>query len=736
MWSFPFKSQVVSVTSLKIPKAKELAAILSARVLPFVELEECRLLEEPALFVGYEVIVLNVEVELGQVQINQINKYEKIAIAFDPNDAKSPEVLALREDFPVVTHLNLRDFDFPKSLCLYDSSYEDVKIFWTPTRFIERVRQWLSDTAKGTLHKEDQLLEPLFIDYLGQLVLPFEYIFKEEEKFFDLQYVKPNTLIADEKQEDGGKIGYLGTIVKCAPQQYGVINKQPRNLNDLNNITKKAEVDLVQTIQSRLRNLDTEKHPHLREAKLMVTIIFPKKRGKEDGKVENNDVWSFLFSETIKDLGVKLGVWEISNNKVGLLLQPNKNIDEKNIKVTLFRTIYSFNRDLAAIQNGYSKENDPKIVLIGAGTLGSQMFMNVVKSGFGSWTIIDNDILLPHNLARHALPGCSVGSFKSEALAQFANITINGMANSIVADVLKQDDNAKEALAAISDAEIICDCSASLPVLNKLAKNKEIKGRIISMFLNPTGIGLVVFKDDDKKEFRMDHLEMQYLRQLIYEKNLNAFLSLKNTSLRYANSCRDVSSRISQEDVAIHAAICSDVLKNIYKEKDAAISVWLIDSDRQVKKLSVPIYPTIEIKVGKWTIITDEFLLNKVKNARASKLPNETGGILIGSFNVDQNMAYIVDTVLSPPDSVEWPTVYVRGSEGLQKTVESIKDITLSGLEYVGEWHSHPDGCSSAPSDDDRAAFVQLNEYMGAEGLPAIMLIIGGKQLAYYLGNM
>ena len=46
---------------------------------------------------------------------------------------------------------------------------------------------------------------------------------------------------------------------------------------------------------------------------------------------------------------------------------------------------------------------------MGAGALGSQVIITLARSGFGNWTIVDEDDLLPHNLARHALNGFYVG---------------------------------------------------------------------------------------------------------------------------------------------------------------------------------------------------------------------------------------------------------------------------------------------------------------------------------------
>jgi proteasome lid subunit RPN8/RPN11 len=61
----------------------------------------------------------------------------------------------------------------------------------------------------------------------------------------------------------------------------------------------------------------------------------------------------------------------------------------------------------------------------------------------------------------------------------------------------------------------------------------------------------------------------------------------------------------------------------------------------------------------------------------------------------------------------------------------------VSQLEYVGEWHSHPDGCSCLPSDDDGKVFMWMTDRMSAAGLPALMTIIGEYDSSmWFLGKM
>jgi hypothetical protein len=66
---------------------------------------------------------------------------------------------------------------------------------------------------------------------------------------------------------------------------------------------------------------------------------------------------------------------------------------------------------------------------------------------------------------------------------------------------------------------------------------------------------------------------------------------------------------------------------------------------------------------------------------------------------------------------------YIRGCEGLEERTREISRVTQDGLEYVGEWHSHPDGYDAQRSPTDWAAIHKLSERVFPEGLPVIMLI-------------
>jgi len=175
----------------------------------------------------------------------------------------------------------------------------------------------------------------------------------------------------------------------------------------------------------------------------------------------------------------------------------------------------------------------------------------------------------------------------------------------------------------------------------------------------------------------------------------------------------------------------------MFGKKEAQISVWQLDKETLgVKSFSLDVKDVQANAFGGWALVVDKGLEDKLKRLRKGKLPNETGGVLLGSFDQQHRRAYVVDTIPSPPDSEEWPTLYIRGSAMLAQEVERVRTATAGNLEYIGEWHSHPKGISCRPSEDDMKVFAWLTKHMDEEGQPALMSIVGDKGPRFFLGQM
>ena len=740
----PVSGEIIPADGLKIEKSESLAAAL--RQLDFVRLVECR----ANTVTGEEIVVFDAEVEVGQITVNDIHAIERLSVRFDPADARLPEVFALRVDFPHVPHLNLKEQEFPRCLCLYEENAEDVKLRWTAANFVTRIRDWLALTAREELHAEDQHLEALLAFTPFTLIVPPDLLTKERSDGPDFLSVgdpreagERLTLMAkymSRREAPVKGLKHVAMVIEGLPQPHGVIRHLPVNLGQLHQFLAAAGIDLLDTLRIRIRDLHAA-HPgkEVLEANLALVLVLPKTR-RGSGDVEAKDPYAVLISTPILKIGEALGIWDIRDGQPGGLIEwdPNKNWEALGILPA--NLMFSFSRDLAAQQNGLKCRDDRRIVAIGQGALGSQVFLNLARMGYGKWTLIDNDLLLPHNLARHALPAEAIGFYKAPCMAYMAGDLVGDAetAKAIVADALHPTADKKEELGnAYRQADVLVDISTSIAVARHLARDVESSARRVSMFLNPAGTDLVMLAESRDRGTPLDYLEMIYYRHLVNTPPMNNHLRRPPGRIRYGNSCRDITVSIPQDLVVLHAAVASRSIRMALDSPKAEISIWRADTIKLgVKRHRVKTEAMIEHSLGNWKLCTDKWVVNKILALRASRLPNETGGVLVGAFDNNRKIVYVVDTVPSPPDSKEWPTVYIRGCQGLLRRMDEIQQITGGQLEYVGEWHSHTSVYGCGPSDEDIKAFGWLRELRISDGLPALMMIVAERAHAFYVDNM
>jgi hypothetical protein len=166
----------------------------------------------------------------------------------------------------------------------------------------------------------------------------------------------------------------------------------------------------------------------------------------------------------------------------------------------------------------------------------------------------------------------------------------------------------------------------------------------------------------------------------------------------------------------------------------AAISVWTLSPDGCVATEAVAPEPVTRFRSGAWEIAVDAGLLCRIYEMREARVPVETGGILFGLVDIPAKRIHLVDASPAPSDSVG-RSEFVRGVEGVEELMESVRRRTAGQVRYVGEWHSHPPRASARPSAIDGRQIDWLAALMGIDSMPALMLIAAERELAVILAN-
>lgn len=749
-WPLFRQYDLVPPASLTLEKSRELAQFLQSRINPFARLVECRAASKGGT-VCSEAVVLDVDVELSQRPAHDVQRQERLAVVFFAKEETHPEVFALRKDFPAVPHLNLRSRDFPASLCLDERPFDDAKLDWRVPTFLERIRDWLAQTAKGQLHGDDQPLEPLLFDPVEDLVLPDDVLIGgsgNAPEWLSITWVQReaglSTAIARrlDMTTPQQEFNWVALVVSCPPQMHGVIRHMPRTLEELHDFMVLSDFDLLEYLRGAMADWirgSRDEFERVLGARLILVVRLPKTRTYNREEFESVENRAFALTTTVKEVGADIGVWDLAQGEPGLLLQHDEARRGGTTSLIALNPRAAFTRSLAASMNGLEHPTRVSITAVGVGALGSQVVCNLVRAGFGEWTLIDNDVVLPHNLSRHSLYGFAVGFSKATALAEVLTGTIEGeqVALGIVADVLRPRKNAEQVRMALSNADVILDMSASISVARHLSHEPKGNGRRVSLFLNPPGTALTLLAEDRARRVSLDALEMQLYRAILTNPDLSGLLDAGGR-LRMGQSCRDVSAQIPQDLVALHAALGSRAFRDALNSDGPQITTWRVEEQGlSVSSTSVDPAQLCKEVVGDWMVHTDSLLRERLSHLRQEKLPRETGGVLIGAYDMHRKFIYIVYAVPSPADSEEWPTAYIRGTGCLKRRVQNMSTATAGMLQYVGEWHSHPDGSRTAPSCDDRKVLHWLGEISESDGRPLVMAIVGDEgRVSFHLGDM
>lgn len=688
------------------------------------------------------VVDFEVDVDLPQRPFHEVHEIEPIRVVLS-TDGSMPQVLLLREGFPLVPHLVLKSEEFPRQMCLFERPWSDERPNWAPGPFVERIRWWLTGTADGTLHPDDQPLEPLLLGSPARLVLPqidpptgktcwsqhFYFAGHRDSEALYLVGQAAKPAVPD-------RFMHFPVIFAQGPAvTHGVIRHAPATLHELETLLGNFGGSLVAEIATELSTLAPElTRAGLGDQQVILVTLLPKRRTNA-GPIERIEACGFFLGTTVRQLLEK----RIDYVLEGAIHVPKAREQVRDIEflkkvpLTPMAVRQALKPVPAAVMNGYP-ESDAKVVALGVGALGAAVVNLLVRSGFGRWTLVDPDYFEPHNAARHLLPGYAVGFRKATAVAQFLQSVFPDEPPpvAIACDYLDPGDERTKLETALKGADLIVDFSASVPVERALSRDDRSPARRMSVFLNQRGDELVVLAESADRSIPLFWLEALYLRATYQDQRLDGHFDWKTIPMhRYGNSCRELSAVIPYDVMSTHAGIASQQIRTAAAQSNSVCEVFRLRRDSsEVTRVRIGITAPLSVTVGEWTLQVHPEVCDTIVKMRAERLPNETGGVLLGLLDRPNRQLAIVDALPAPADSREWPTCFIRGCRGLRATVDLVGKRSLGNVVYVGEWHSHPTGASATPSDQDAEALTLCAVHTDADGIPTLMFIAADAGIA------
>ncbi len=690
-----------------------------------------------------------------------INNSERLVLLHGPELVTPHEVRALRVGFPVTPHQNHVLPGDPASLCLYFEPWSAVERTWTPEKHLQRILWWLRETALEKLHRSDQPLERLYFVSQFQIVLPADFNERVTNPLEILQiacarsrqsgtllrgkFVSQSTAKSDELEP-----GLDSLVIEVPPTVVTSIERYPATLGELDDQLEARNSGLLAALVSTIKKDVTSAglpiaSPKVQHTLLLLKIPVIRVVGAQSERI---DVIGFIVQHTnLASLGIACGAAidgtdgkAYADNSLSIVAGTGKATPSseawRNLTIEPVDVRVAFTRKDARKASGISDGGaEFQGVIAGVGALGGCMADLWCRTGWGSWTFIDDDILHAHNLVRHIAKDPHIGWAKVDAVAKMAELTWPTAKKPTAVAAKVTDFSNDDVKKAIAGAQLLVDATTTLEVPRDLSDRKD-SPRMASVFFTPSGRDSVLLLEDASRKVRLYSIEAQYYRSILNSKWGDAHLNGHHGAYWVGGGCRDISGVLSQEVVQLHGSTLARQVRLLTAKNEAQIRVWSLDEDTgSLACETVPVEEPREAKRGEWRVVWDEGLAEKLKEIRAESLPNETGGVILGYVDQKHKAIHVVDALSAPRDSIASQSEFIRGAADLREAIERAAALTANIVGYLGEWHSHPRHTSSTPSSTDKSLLVHLAETLVMDGIPALMIIVAENDISVSVGE-
>ena len=691
-----------------------------------------------------ELVELTFRTGRPQQSVVPIRRTERIGVRFAGGDTM-PFVYVLRSDFPDTAHQNLTAEGSPRAICIDNRSWAEARLTWTPAELVHRILAWFRRAAEGALHDARQPVDPLMFGTGYNIIMSRALI--DNANTQDLVAVPDDTgtlmRVVPRSQLEGRTLALPLTVAayRVLPAQMVRLSFAPGNLGSLADLLTVRGIDLFADLRTRLAGWLNDAQTNAARINSCLAVIVEMPIASPDGTQQGTDMRAFVTAEKVGDLAVALGIAHKVESRdqggaAGFVPALTAGaVDEAALiamAVLPVEVHATFDRDLATRLAGRTIPDERQAVIVGGGAIGAHVAPCLAREGRFCWTVIDDDVLLPHNLARHVGFGGDVTRRKSELLAgALASILDDEdtVATAITAQIGVEGQRNDDVDRALDDADIIVDASASL-LAERFLSDHHSKARRFSIFFSPAGDAAVLLAEPKDRSVTLRDLEAQYLGHIVREEALAGHLETPVRTFAYTGACRAITNLIPESRVMALSGLVAEGLGRAADSDDGVIRIWSLGAGGEVRHVSYPAEDVRRFDVDGWQVALDGGLRSRIAAMRDDCLPNETGGILLGVVDIPARKIHLADAAKAPADSIGSPTGFVRGTGGVQQMIDRSMAETQGQLRYVGEWHSHPPLAGVMPSVTDLSQINWLATIFDMDTLPGLMLIAGQAELA------
>ncbi|MDY7396979.1 ThiF family adenylyltransferase [Aureibaculum sp. 2210JD6-5] len=354
------------------------------------------------------------------------------------------------------------------------------------------------------------------------------------------------------------------------------------------------------------------------------------------------------------------------------------------------------------------KITESKILIIGCGALGSSLAEVLVRGGAKNITLEDFDNIRGGNLCRANYELEDMIFFKTDRLIK----RLKSISPFISLDAIPVKLNNYD-LEIISDyfnnnIDIIFDCSTDNEVTYIIDK------------LNFTGETFSLAITNNAKSFVS--ITGNYLTK--QANSLFEYIENEPPSYFEGTGCGYPTFEANFNDINALLNVGLKIINDNFS-KDKLNESFIITPDFEDQfRIDIEEYEYFYCDHNKSSIHISKNVLSDIEEITSAHYPREFGGVFIG---FKSSVGFIITNILVPDEYKNGRTVFIRSPGTLNERLSEVHKITNGKIQYLGEWHSHPDGPTS-PSKTDINAMKEIAKDKNITiDKPLLMIVEAGK---------
>lgn len=289
----------------------------------------------------------------------------------------------------------------------------EARLTYTAGQLLFRILNWFKTAGMGELHETGRALDPYFTGVTFEIILPASVFAQGPAGRADLvgfiQAGKRHPVIiaetySPERHGAASVGGIVMTTYELPPQNMRRLRHVPTTFAELVCELADHGIDLVADLGGQIdgwagiQRRDVFRLTSRLAVALKVPVIDP-----ATGTVTRTDNLAFVTDQSLGEVGVALGRLLENRSDVGIQqgfvrqIVPAAPAPLRLASITLGTAVahIEFDAEPAATMSGLAAPDPRRAVIVGAGSIGSNLSEALVREGRFDWTVVDKNYLLP-----------------------------------------------------------------------------------------------------------------------------------------------------------------------------------------------------------------------------------------------------------------------------------------------------------------------------------------------------